>query len=383
MIVAQFFLVFDIGIAFLRAKGRAQRLNGYINIDVLSVAFASLFFWIIPTVFLGSIIGVSQSAHSVPRILLQFSETSQEPALAPPNVLQHDRELNGGIYSWQSTKRSHNNLESVVNTNPNIHARCFSGFRVLLRYIEHHLAPASTIIPITITSLACITGVITAWLVPPSGFECRHVGMLSIFFAWICSWLLGLFVLPSRSHPWHFSIALGKDIIFAIITLAGLALGQAGVYNRCSCYTIWGGTGIIMPGYASIRTILASRIVKEYPAIVIGAGIGIQLLLVPLFVYWNYKLAFDLFLRGDNGKDLPRAHRAVTDGSFMKHLKLLRQKKWWKLPSRIAISYSKLTWSSRARTRRDERIGGHEMPSLPPSTTSRNPSTYTAISEHV
>jgi hypothetical protein len=55
MIVAQFFLTFDIGIAFLRAKSRAQRSDANVNIDVLSVAFASLFFWLIPTVFLGSL----------------------------------------------------------------------------------------------------------------------------------------------------------------------------------------------------------------------------------------------------------------------------------------------------------------------------------------
>jgi hypothetical protein len=303
MIVAQLFLIFDIGIAFLRAKGRAQRSGDYVNIDVLSVAFASLFFWLIPTVFLGSIIGVSQSAYSVPRILLQFSKISEEGALAPPRVLQRDRELNGGIYSWQPKTHSLSPLSAGI---PSINGTdSGSGLctilRLLTKGIARHVAPASTIVPISIVSLACITGFTTAWYVPPVGFECRHLGMLFIFFAWISSWLVGLFLLPSKSHPWHFSVALAKDVAFAISTLACLALGQAGFYNRCFCYTIWGSAGIIIPGYADIHSILTSRIGKEYPAIIIGAGIGTQLLIVPLLVYWYYSLAFRVFLRGDNG----------------------------------------------------------------------------------
>jgi hypothetical protein len=381
MIIAQFFLIFDIGISFFRAKGRAQRTGDYVNMDVLSVAFASLFFWLIPTVGLGSIIGVSQSAHSVPRIFLQFSKMSNEPALAPPNVLQHDRELNGGIYSWQPRRRPRSSLEYVANSDSGQDRRAGVVADVLLfiRSFKHHIAPASTIAPIFITSLACITGLITAYLVPPSGFECRHLGMLSIFFAWILSWLGGLVLLPSRTHPWHFYMALGKDIIFAVGTLAGLALGQAGIYNRCACYTIWNGKGIIIPGYLDIHRILTSRIVKEYPAIIIGAGIGVQLVLVPLLVYWNYRLAFKVFLRGDNGKDLPRAHRKTSAKKSWRPTfhRSLGQK--LRVGKRRATFFGKFRWPSFVLPSRNETTIGHEMPNWPAQNTLQRSNNYLPI----
>jgi hypothetical protein len=273
---------------------------------------------------------------------------SEEAALAPPNVLQHNRELNGGIYSWQAKTRSLNPFHASLRTiNGTDHqAGLIGNLRVITKTIARHIAPASTIVPISITSLACITGFLTAWLVLPVGFECRHLGMLFIFFAWVSSWLGGLLLLPSKSHPWHFSITLAKDIVFAISTLAGLGLGQAGIYDRCSCYTIWGCAGIIIPGYSYVRGVWTSRIAKEYPAIIIGAGIGTQLLVVPLLVYWYYNLAFRVFLRGDSGKDLPKTHRGVnTEKSEISGRRATLHKKLrvWR---HSKGSYCNFSWSS-------------------------------------
>jgi hypothetical protein len=383
MIVAELFLIFDIGIAFLRAKGRAQRSGDYVNLDVLSVAFASLFFWLIPTVFLGSIIGVSQSAYSVPRILLHFSKISGEAALATAYVSQRDRELNGGIYSWQPKTRSLSPLRvsfrSINGTNYG--TGLITYLRVITKGIARHIAPASTIVPVSITSLACITGFITAWYVPPVGFECRHLGMLFILFAWISSWLVGVFLLPSRSHPWHFSVVLLKDIVFAVSTLACLGLGQAGFCNCCFCYTIWGRVGIIIPGYANIRSILKSRIAKEYPAITIGAGIGTQLLIVPLLVYWYYSLAFRVFLRGDSGKDLPRAHRKVnTEMSEMSGGRTVLEQNY-RVSRHDRASDRNFRWPSSIVPRRTGTTRGYEIVPGATGPSSRNPNEYSAISQ--
>ena len=70
IIVAQIFFVGTIGIAFGRAPTASSGPSPqtFVNIEAHSIAFSALYFWILPAVFLGSIIGVSQTENALPRI---------------------------------------------------------------------------------------------------------------------------------------------------------------------------------------------------------------------------------------------------------------------------------------------------------------------------
>ena len=76
VVVAQAFFIGNIAIAMIRTKAIAQEVNPstYINIEMHSIAFSALFFWLISAVIMSSIIGASQTAEALPRILDRFSK---------------------------------------------------------------------------------------------------------------------------------------------------------------------------------------------------------------------------------------------------------------------------------------------------------------------
>ena len=71
IIVAQTFFVGAIVIAVGRTASSASISSDtvYINVEAHSIAYSALYFWIIPAVILSSVIGVSQTEASIPRIL--------------------------------------------------------------------------------------------------------------------------------------------------------------------------------------------------------------------------------------------------------------------------------------------------------------------------
>ena len=88
----------------------------FIGLEAHSIAYTTLYFWIIPTVFLGSIIGVSQTEARMPCILNwfqrdvrkhfeewdRFSSVSGRDGEVETRVeSKEDRLFHGGIYSWQ------------------------------------------------------------------------------------------------------------------------------------------------------------------------------------------------------------------------------------------------------------------------------------------
>ena len=74
ILVALAFFVGSVGIALSRTRSAASASSttSFINIEVYSVALSALYFWIIPAVFLSSVIGVSQTENTIPRILQRF-----------------------------------------------------------------------------------------------------------------------------------------------------------------------------------------------------------------------------------------------------------------------------------------------------------------------
>ena len=289
IIVAQTFFIGAVAIAVFRtasaAGASASSGTIFINVEAHSIAFSALYFWIIPAVWLSSVIGVSQTEAAIPRILRRF-QTDIEHLNLPnqlelPNASLNDiqkRIFHGGVYSWQPQEwpLSHT---SLLNDN---------------------------VLPNLIMIVGTVTGMAVSALVPPDGWDCRHIGEISIFLTWFMSaqvdvLLVYLWPLKTNNQNKLFWTTNIKDLVATVLTMGGIAITQIGIFNRCSCYTRWGRTGLALPEMPEVSKILFHRIKTVYPAIAF-TGIGIELIVVPLFICIQYKDALRTFVQRDDRK---------------------------------------------------------------------------------
>ena len=360
----------------------------HINVEAHSIAYSALYFWIIPAVILSSVIGVSQTEASIPRILRRIQHRrplshpeklaeviaclNDDRRMAKENLaelskclddhkmrerklakinesLEIDRtktmvglierykclarrskamekvtELNeslddrrrishGGIYSWQPFRWQR-------ETSDNAQAGHIDGIPLASGDWKRHALPAYSIV-----ILGTITGMIISGLVPPDGWDCRHVGELLTCMVWILSaWLDTLlnYMIPlgdmsqkskdkvpgatlekilEHKQNLLFRWTITKDVLTSIATLGGVIAVQVGVLNRCSCYTMWGLDGVALPGIPMVYERLRRRLSTWYPALAFTC-IGIELLVIPVLIYWQYPDAFRVYLQRDDGK---------------------------------------------------------------------------------
>ena len=182
----------------------------FINVEAYSIAFSAQYFWIIPAVFLGSVIGVSQTEAAIPRILRRFQIDIERLNLPDKVKLRNNcledneqRTFHGGVYSWQpqGSHLSHNIVSHVI------------------------------------VILGTATGMLISALVPPDGWDCRHNGEILILFAWLLSaqmdgWLRHLWPLNKVNHNKLFRSTCFKDLVFTIATMGGVITTQLGVFNK-------------------------------------------------------------------------------------------------------------------------------------------------------
>lgn len=143
-------------------------------------------------------------------------------------------------------------------------------------------------------------------LVPPDGWDCRHIGQILILFAWLLSAQVDVFLcnrwrLNKHSQSKLFWTTGIKDLLFTIATMGGIIATQVGVFNRCSCYTLWGRTGLALPEMPDVAETLFYRINTAYPAVTF-TSIGIELIVVPLFICIRYRGALRTFIQRDDRK---------------------------------------------------------------------------------
>ena len=308
IIVAQFFFIGAVGIAIFRtasaAGASASSDTVFINVEAHSIAFSALYFWIIPAVILSSIIGVSQTEAAIPRILRRFQtdidRLELENALQLPNDCLDDsqrRIFYGGIYSWQpQTSLATKQWWTTIN-----------------------------VIPYLVVTMATVTGMAISALVPPNGWDCRHNGEILIWFTWILSaqidillirvWPLDEMInkkMDKKNEESHkksqikiqdklFWSTIIKDFLATIATMGGVIATQVGIFNKCECYTRWGRTGLALPEMPEVAQTLFYRLQLAYPAFAFSC-IGIQLILVPLFICVRYKDALRTFVQRDDRK---------------------------------------------------------------------------------
>ena len=249
----------------------------FINVEAHSIAFSAQYFWVISAVFLGSVIGVSQTEAAIPRILRRFQIDVERLNLPNkvrlPNDCLEDNEkrtFHGGVYSWQP-QRSH-----------------------LFHNILSHV----------IVIMGTATGMIISALVPPDGWNCRHYAEILILFAWLLSaqidrWLSHLWALDKANHTKLFWSTCFKDLLFTIATMGGIITVQVGVFNRCECYTLWGRTGLPLPEMPDIAQTLFYRLNTVYPGIAFTC-IGLELVVVPLCIFIRYIDALRTYVQRDD-----------------------------------------------------------------------------------
>ena len=287
---AQGFFVGALAIAVFKTTTVTSTSSLFVNVEAHSIAFSALYFWIIPAVFLSAMIGVSQTEKSIGRILKTL-----QTALSPETGLEgtrirlpdipadnewKERIAKGGIYSWQPESTS-----------------------------EGLWDPAN-FLPIFIVSSGTITAMLVSCFVPADGWQPRHCAHASFLLTWILSFLATNWLKHHGGENFlRFRITFAKDVLVTAGTLAALMYVQVGPFNDCSSYTLWGRKGLALPGMPEVEAILNSRMRNVYPAIAF-TSIGIQLVLIPLVVFFQSPRALRVLLQSDDGTSLwPRRLR--------------------------------------------------------------------------
>ena len=329
VVVAQAFFIGNIAIAMIRTKAIAQEVNPstYINIEMHSIAFSALFFWLISAVIMSSIIGASQTAEALPRILDRFSKDLSKarfpldlPKKSKDDLLSKERVWRGGIYSWQPEGCSPIWLQVWPD-----------------------------VLPFTIFAAAILTGLGVSYAVPPIGWSCRSNGEITIAGIWMFSYILsvpGRYIFRSerlcpvtwenrakklfrfifrrellfcftfakeKKEKWAtklFLFTFIKDLVAFSATMVIVIVTQVGWYNKVSCYTKWGEEGLALPQQGATNDILQRGLkVGGSYTVIVTFGVLVQLIIVPLLLLWRYHAAFRVFLQKDDGTsnlDFPR-----------------------------------------------------------------------------
>lgn len=289
----------------------------FINREAHSIASSALYFWVIPAVFLSSVIGVSQTQAAIPRILrrlqndLRLLSLPQQEGIEALNErldklnkrLDEDeegRKFYGGIYSWQPAKwqweRSHENRLSTKH-------KVWFAYQFLQEIISTigKFALSACLIVIVGT----ITAMIISGLVPPDGWGCRHIGQLITCMAWILSAGLDTsfnYVVPLKDETQTllFYLTLTKDIFITGATVAWVIVVHVGYLHRCACYTRWGRVALALPEMPQVADKLSHRISTIYPGIAF-ASISLELIVIPSIIGFRYSDALRVLMQRDDG----------------------------------------------------------------------------------
>ncbi len=305
-----FISTFIIGLVRTAATANAIAPGSEIPIraEAHTIAFTAQYLWIVPAVFLGSIIGVSQTEATIPRILKRLQtdlgDSPRAKKIAQLNGAcftddKQSRVFWGGVYSWHPWKwqRKYEELPtiSIAYLNKKLerrdHQRPARRRRIQLRTVAVLIVISGT-----------LAGAIVSGFVPPDGIGCRHIVLFCILAAWLLSAYLDVHLdrIPPIRRKCLFWLTFAKDAIVTSFTMACVVSTQMGILNRCSCSSLNGRTGIMLPQMPEVARILRYRLGTLYPAVTISC-VAFELVVVPLFVWWWYGDALRVYVQCDDG----------------------------------------------------------------------------------
>jgi hypothetical protein len=154
-------------IALLKAASSDPNPNNWANVEAHSIAISALYLWVTSAVVMGSVIGVSQTEGSIPRLLhaleYHIADIRGNSARRPSAVDREqygwcrtstDRAVHGGVFCWRPSKWRQVPTEYGI------------GNGTLIAY---------SLISIFSVGMSFLTAILLSYFVPPQGPNCRHI----------------------------------------------------------------------------------------------------------------------------------------------------------------------------------------------------------------
>jgi hypothetical protein len=333
-------------ISFWKTESSELGPGNWIHIEAHSLAFSVLFLWLTPAIFLSAVIGVSQTELEIPRRLNEarqrlkelgwcveqlpaeveipevkyeapatdhLKETSETATCTRSTSVQLHTTLSGPTIRVSSDSASTHGGEPQVlserktldykqrirsggmyHWRPELHRTT----SLLERHLDVHRKWVFSITSFVLVISAGVAGLWVSGLVPPSGFNARHVCELVIIFIWLINAALDSCFTRSLWYWFMFT----KDVIATLGVIAMILATQIGILNRCDAWTNWGRSPLMLPQLEQNKVILQAQIEQTgiWPLITY-AGITIQVLFC-LGTAVLYIFAFRVYLQRDDGK---------------------------------------------------------------------------------
>ena len=307
--IAQLVFVMSIGAAYWRIHGVSPQLGSWTNVEAYSIAMSAPFLYLIPAVFLGAVIGVSQTERSVPRVLNDLWRKLEKEGWT--GLPQDGRSGTASSDSNSIEDKSDSGIPRVDVSDPaNVFHRMFHGGMYSWR--PDLLLPgrlSSTWPHVLLATLIVVLSVLVAgWIsfcVPPEGFDCRNAGQASLLGVWLLS--VGLdFVLTAvmtrlgydgKNSGYWYEMAFFKDLAMASSVITAILMTQFGIFNRCDCFTLWGKVPLALPEIPQVAEVLTRRIAFEWPALTFG-WIGVEMVFCAV-IWGMYRDAFRVYNQED------------------------------------------------------------------------------------
>jgi hypothetical protein len=323
VIVAEvlFILVFGIAIYRIGSEGEQVPSTIFMNVEIHSIGFSALYFWLISAVVMTSVVGSSQTAEAIPRILERFRKDLSNAGIIldlPERKFDESdakaRRIHGGIYTWQPSRKqrfrtARNNADKELE-----HMEKRTG---RLRDLRKGLTGVWPIIywalPVFIVVLAIMTGTLISIFVPPIGASCRTWGQLYFGFGWLGSYIATLSVARWLPENRWFQVTAFKDLVATFCTVGWIVATQLGYYNRCECYTQWGQAGLALPEQLNAKDILLRGLKGGSYMWILIVGILLQVILVPALLLWRYHAASRVYWQKDDGTSNLQFFRVRSD----------------------------------------------------------------------
>jgi len=306
----------------------------FVNIELHSIGFSALFFWLIPIVFTAALIGASRTQTAIPRILLRFRRDvmriDRKFDVPSPNVsdVTLKRRWMNGMPVWIPGKPFlGGQFQFMIEVTREEQSKRRADIRrmraprrqvQLLQVQLLYTWPALyTSLPFLAFGCAIATGTLVSYFVAPRGWRCRTWGELIFALIWFVSYLLTCGIsrmahssLWTPSTVWFekstwlpsgygFYIMFAKDFSACGAVIAWVVVTQIGYYNRRDCYSTE-ALGLVLPeqshGYEELQAGL--RVGGSFLTILM-VGITVQAAFIPGLIWVRYSGARNALLQSD------------------------------------------------------------------------------------
>lgn len=352
-LVALILFIANIAISYAKTMAAIGTFNLnttiFVNIEAHSIAFAALFFWVIPAVFLGSVIGVSQTEVRISRILERLhddlrrklpevqedefqTEVIQGEAIDESqttfihgeatddeisNLQKYVRDettriYNGGIYTWRQSRWQYEDTLELMTAQQRNDSRQPPEMSEKIgdqssqaSWKQYLTSPY--VLPYVVVMVAFASGAAVSFRVPPHGVDCRVACQLGMLGFWLLSagadklvkWWLPI---KPENQGKVIVITYLKDMVSIMGTLGLMFFIVFGFLNKCFCWTWanWSRIPLVLPQREDINTTLQDSLKAKYPAFVF-TGLAIECFVVPAWICFRYYDALRVFVQRDDG----------------------------------------------------------------------------------